>query len=109
MNKWQQILLGLKVMFGRYHAYRYYYNPKVGASEVSLRHKGFTWDLDTPGGINVDNMHVEVGQVIYINGQLCRLTERVVHNGFDEGYPHTEITFEAVRSATTKGTLISGY
>lgn len=43
MNFIQRIVLGVKVIFGRYDATIKYRNPKVGLSEVTLHHKGVAW------------------------------------------------------------------
>lgn len=42
MNVFQRILLGLKIMFGRYEVTKYYYHPEHNPYKVTLVHKAFT-------------------------------------------------------------------
>lgn len=44
MNFWKRLVLGLKVIFGRYRVDYIYRNPRVGISQATLRHKYYNWD-----------------------------------------------------------------
>lgn len=43
----ERFLLGLKIIFGRYTITKRYTHPRVGLSEVTLRHKGIAWARDS--------------------------------------------------------------